>query len=345
MRIRLEQLDDSLSKKLLPVYFISGEEPLLIQEACDAIRLKAREHGFSERQIFTVDRQFDWQSLQDEANALSLFAEKKLIELRMPNGKPGTPGSKALTEYCKQLPDDIVLLIQSGKLDGSAMKSKWVNTLDEAGLVLQVWPVSLQEMPRWIERRARAIGLNLQSDAVALLADRLEGNLLAAQQELQKLKLLHGTTKIGAEEVLASVGDSARYDVFDLTDACLAGKAKQACKILHHMQWEGTEPTIILWALTKECRVLQDMKVALRSGVRIGDYFKQQRVIKKRQAPLQAAEQRLAYASLQQLLELGKEVDDAVKGAKLASPWLLLEQLCLGLCGVQQWQLLVSQEV
>lgn len=334
MRLRLEQLEANLKQGLQAVYLISGDEPLLVQEACDAIRQQAKSKGYDERQILSVDRQFDWQRLQDEANALSLFAERRLTELRLPNGKPGTQGSKALVEYCQHPPEDVILLIEAGKIDASGMKSKWVNTIDSCGVVVQIWPVSLQEMPRWLERRARAIKLNLSRDAVLALTDRLEGNLLAAQQELQKLKLLHGDQSIVVEDVLASVGDSAKYDIFDLTDACLAGQAKQACKILHHMQLEGSEPTLLLWALSKEIRLLQHLKVAQRQGNSLQQLFKQQRIIKKRQTGLQAAEQRLSYGALQNLLSTCKRVDDCIKGAVKESPWHGLEQVVLGICNV-----------
>ena len=334
MRIRLEQLEQHLRQGLHPVYLISGDEPLLVQEACDAIRQAARQAGHDERQVLHVDRQFDWQRLQDEANALSLFAERKLTELRIPNGKPGTHGSKALVAYCERLPDDTILLIEAGKIDAGGMKSKWVNTIDKIGVVMQVWPVTLQEMPKWLERRSRDMALKLSQDAISALTDRLEGNLLAAQQELQKLKLLHADALIEDEHVLASVGDSARYDIFDLTDACLTGKARHACKILHHMQLEGSEPTLILWALSKELRLLQAMKTSGRSGASDEQFFKQQRIIKKRQAGITAANRRLTYANLQALLEVCKRVDDAIKGAHLDSPWSLLEQIALRFCGI-----------
>ncbi len=335
MRIRLEQLDQNLKQKLHPVYLISGDEPLLIQEACDAIRHAARQAGYDERQVLSVDRQFDWQRLHDEANALSLFSERKLTELRIPNGKPGAPGSKALSAYCEHPPEDIILLIEAGKIDASGMKSKWVGCIDKIGIVMQVWPVSLQEMPKWLERRSRSLGLKLEQDAIAALSDRLEGNLLAAQQELQKLKLLHADQSIGSEEVLASVSDSAKYDIFDLTDACLAGQARQACKILHHMQLEGSEPSIVLWALSKEIRLLQSMKIATRSGSSDEQFFKQQRIIKKRQMGINTANRRLNYSQLQRLLQECKHVDDSIKGARLESPWTLLEQIAIRFAGTE----------
>jgi DNA polymerase-3 subunit delta len=187
MRLRANQLDTELQKKLMPVYLVTGDEPLLIQEALDSIRQACKQRGFDERKILEVDRKFDWQSLLEEANTLSLFSEKILTELRLGTTKPGVPGGKILQSYCKALPEDKVLLICAGKMDSKSLAAKWCSEIDRVGAIVQIWPIALHEMPQWLAQRARKMGLNIDKDAIQLLADRLEGNLLAAQQELEKL--------------------------------------------------------------------------------------------------------------------------------------------------------------
>jgi len=335
MKLRPEQLNGSLKKSLLPIYLISGDETLLVQEAVDAIRQSARENGYDERHVFDVDRQFDWNSLLEDANALSLFSDKKLTELKLGKFKPGTPGSKALQHYCELNPDDNILVI-ANKLDSAALKSKWAQAIDKLGAIVQVWPVSLEEMPRWLAQRARQMQLQLDKDALDLLTDRLEGNLLAAHQELEKLRLLYGRETIDLKAVEASVGDSARYDIFDLTDACIAGKAKQAVKISAHLKMEGLEPSIVLWALSKEIRTLYALAQAQQQNIPPQSIFKQFRIFPKRQQPLLNASRRHSIKTLSNLLDQSKQVDDLIKGvSKDAPPWDKLDGIAMGICSVQ----------
>ncbi|KZY39734.1 MULTISPECIES: DNA polymerase III subunit delta [unclassified Oleiphilus] len=334
MRIKAEQLENELKKKLLPLYLVTGDEPLLVQEALDSIRLNCKKQGFDERKILEVDRKFDWTSLNEEANTLSLFAEKTLTELRLGKSKPGTPGAKAFQQYCDNLPEDKILLICADKLDASTLKSKWCSRLDQTGAIIQIWPINLHEMPRWIAQRANKMGLNLARDAVSLLSDRLEGNLLAAQQELEKLKLLHpdSSVEISTEDVLESVSDASRYDVFNLTDACLTGKAKQSAKIISHLRLEGVEVTFVLWALSKEIRLLLNLSHALSKGQPLPALFKQHRIIQKRQAGLSAAAQKHSPQKLLGLLDQCKKVDDLIKGVeKGISPWDVLTDITLAI--------------
>jgi DNA polymerase-3 subunit delta len=332
VRIKSEHLENELKKSLLPIYLVTGDEPLLVQEALDSIRQHCKSQGFDERKILEVDRKFDWASLNEEANTLSLFAEKALTELRLGKSKPGTPGAKALQQYCDNLPEDKILLICADKLDASTLKSKWCSRLDQAGAIIQIWPINLHEMPRWISQRASRMGLKLSREAVSLLSDRLEGNLLAAQQELEKLRLLHPNTEIeiSAEDVLESVSDASRYDVFNLTDACLTGKAKQSAKIISHLRLEGVEVSFVLWALSKEIRLVLQLSHALSKGQALPALFKQLRVIQKRQTGLSAAAQRLNPQSLSILLDQCKKVDDLIKGVeKGISPWDVLTDITL----------------
>lgn len=334
MRVRADQLENELKKKLLPIYLITGDEPLLIQEALDAIRLHCKNSGFDERKILEVDRKFDWSSLNEEANTLSLFAEKTLTELRLGKAKPGTPGAKALQQYCDNLPEDKILLISANKLDASTLKSKWCSRLDQLGAVVQIWPINLNEMPKWLAQRANKIGLNISRDAVSLLSERLEGNLLAAQQELEKLKLLHpeNTQQISADDVLDSVSDASRYDVFNLTDACLSGNQKLSAKIISNLKLEGVEVSFVLWALSKEVRLVLSLAHALSKGQSLPTLFKQQRIIQKRQAGLSKAAQKHSPAQLLIMLDQCKRADDLIKGVeKGLSPWDVLTDLAIAL--------------
>lgn len=336
MRLRANQLDAELQKSLLPVYLVTGDEPLLIQEALDSIRLRCKQQGFEERKILEVDRKFEWQSLLEDANTLSLFSEKILTELRLGSSKPGVPGGKVLQSYCKALPEDRVLLISAQKMDAASLKTKWCSELDRVGAIIQIWPIALHEMPQWLAQRAHKMGLSIDQEAIMLLADRLEGNLLAAQQELEKLKLLfpENTVKIDAEKVLASVSDASKYDIFNLTDACLTGDAKLCSKILNSLKLEGLEISIALWAISKEIRLLSALVRANLKGNNLQTVFKEQRVFPKRQPLLTQASQRLSLSFLQQLLDQCKLVDDLIKGVhKGIDPWDILFNVCFGLSG------------
>jgi len=334
MRIRPNQLEAELKKNLLPIYLISGDEPLLVQEALDTLREKCKKSGFDERKITEVDKKFDWKSLNDDANMLSLFAEKTVTELRLSKFKPGIPGGKALQEYCNNLPEDKILIISANKFDAATFKSKWCSTIDKTGAIIQIWPINLNEMPGWISQRARKMGLHVEQDAISLLSDRLEGNLLAAQQELEKLKLLYAQDPITAEKVLESVSDASKYDIFNLTDACLSGNSKLCVKILNNLKLEGLEVAFALWAITKEIRTVLTLAHAIQKGLPIQSIFKQQRIIQKRQAGLTQTAQKHHPKSLSKMLDQCKKADDLIKGIeKGLSPWDVLTDVALSLSG------------
>lgn len=334
MRIRLEQLDTHLKKQILPVYFISGDEPLLMLEASDSIRQHCKAAGFDERKIFSVDRSFNWSSLSDESSTMSLFAEKKLIELKLGKSKPGTSGAKAIQHYLASPQEDQVLLIESAKLDAKTLKSKWASAIDKQGAIVQIWPIALAEMPRWLGQRASKLGLEIDQEGIALLCDRLEGNLLAAQQELEKLKLSYCGQKISADQVLSSVADSSRYDVFNLTDACLNQEAEAVVKIISHLRTEGQEATMVLWVLSKETRLITALVNAEAQGQPASSIFSKYRVIQKRQSKLQSAARRLTTRQLADILASCKQADGQIKGLeKGQSPWDTLLGIALSLSG------------
>lgn len=334
-KLRPEQLDQALNKGLDLIYIISGDEPLLSQEAGDSIRSAARKQGFNERETFHVDNHFDWGQLLNSANALSLFAEKKIIELRMPSGKPGDKGAKILQDYIAAPSPDNLLLIITNKLDGATQKTKWFKALESRATWIQLWPVTAAQLPRFIGQRLASAGLKADPDAIALLSSRIEGNLLAAIQEIEKLKLIAPAQTITAEFMASAVADSARYDVFGLADKALAGDKVGAVKMLQGLRNEGTDAITILWALAREIRALIQLSDALNQGQPFDAAARQAGIWDKRQPLFQQTLRRLKPAQLQQLLRKANGVDRAIKGMRNAEPWDELLDILLNLAGVQ----------
>jgi DNA polymerase-3 subunit delta len=336
VRLKVDQLASHLNNKgLAPVYFITGEELLQINEAGDLIRSHAREQGFSDRQVFTVEPGFDWEALLTASNSLSLFSERRLLELRIPTGKPGDKGSKALLEYAQRPPEDTVLLIISGKLDKSSQSTKWFKGLDKAGVVIQVWPVSTEYMPGWIARRMRAKNLEPTPDAVALLAERVEGNLLAAAQEIEKLRLLHGSGVIDLKAVSDSVADSARYDIYGLADVALSGDAIRTNRIINGLKGEGFEPVLILWALTRDIRSMSRLAHDVEIGAPVEQALFKHKVWEKRKPLFKKGLQRYTSIQWRQLLCRAGRVDRVIKGVETGNAWDELLQLSLQITGLK----------
>jgi len=263
MQIRADQLRNDLKKRQLPVYMICGEEPLQHKEAVDMLRNAAKYYGYEEREVYHVDASFDWNTLMVSANELSLFASKKLIELHMPTGKPSDRGS-TFTQYSEALPEDTILLIVAGKVESATRKSKWYKAIDSIGGIVSVWPIEGSQLNQWLQQRLQSKGLILDSDAVQLINDRVEGNLLAADQEIEKLSLLYpvmsGTsegekkqaTRLSFEQVSEAVFDSARFNLFDLFDCALSGDLKRASRMLYGLQHEGLSIILIMSLFAKE---------------------------------------------------------------------------------------------
>ncbi len=331
MKLRLEQLAASLGKGLAPVYVITGDEPLQLGEAADQIRGAARQAGYLSREIMEADARFDWNRLGDEANALSLFAEQKIIDLRLPTGKPGTAGARALVEYCENLPQDTLLLLTMPKVP---LTSKWIKALEKAGILVQVWPVDERNLPRWISARMQAAGLRPGRGVAEMLAEHTEGNLLAARQEIEKLLLLHGEGSVNVEQLLAAVSDSSRFDVYALVDAALAGRSGRCTHILAGLKGEGIAPPVVLWALAREIRSLAGMAAGMAAGASESRVMGQARVWKNRMPLVRQALRRLGEDDWNCLLDACQHTDAAIKGAAPGDPWLLLEQITLGIAGI-----------
>jgi DNA polymerase-3 subunit delta len=337
MRLNPEQLSSHLRNKLLPVYLVAGDEPLQAMEAMDTLRAAARERGFAVREVMDVDRSFDWASLHNAANSMSLFAEKRILELRLPSGAPGADGGQALVEYVERPADDAVLLIQSGKIDSRSQNSKWFKALDSIGAVMLVWPIKPAVLPQWLQRRLSQRGLELDQDALALLASRVEGNVLSAVQEVEKLALLHGgengapPVKLGLRQVADAVADSARYSVYDLVDAALLGETARGLRILQGLREEGVATPLVLWALANEIRNLA------RFSSRISAGEAPQRVLSEvwdtRKPLVLAALKRLPPSIWGILLRRCLRTDQTIKGVRIGREWDELQQICLGLSG------------
>lgn len=268
MKLSIEQLPHFLSRKenFKPVFFLSGEEPLQMMEAADAIRSTAQQLGYTEREILQVDASFSWNRLFQSSSALSLFSEKKMLDLRLSNAKPGIAGSKALRDYVANLPADKVLLIQTDKLDFRTKNAVWVKALDAAGVMIQVWKLSPAQTVGWVANRMRQHKLQPTQDAVRFLTERIEGNLLAAAQEIDKLYLLHGEGEISLSQVQASVSDNARFSIFDLSDAVMLGDMKRISHVVRILQQEDAAIPLVLWTLTNVSRQLYDACYQLSKG-------------------------------------------------------------------------------
>lgn len=337
MHLKPESLKSHLSgNALLPVYLISGDEPLLVQESADLLRAAAREQGYTEREIFNVEAHFDWDQLLTEANSLSLFSERKILEVRINNGKPGDKSSKALQAYCANPPADNLLIILCPKLDKkSGLSSKWGQAIDKTGAIIQVWPVSPAQLPQWIGRRLQAVGIKATPPALEILAARVQGNLLAATQEIEKLRLLAPEGTLDESTISAVVSDSARFNVFDLSDQALCGEASEACRTLRGLQEEGTQPSVILWLLLRDIRLLKQLTEAREEGVPLEAVLTRLRVWQSRKAILKRAAQTMSSARISWMLRIAAAVDRAIKGSREISPWEDLSDLVLMMSGRQ----------
>jgi DNA polymerase-3 subunit delta len=311
-----EKLESALQRGLAPVYLLSGVEPLQAGEAADAVRAAARAKGFTEREVFFIERANSgpWDEIFAGAQALSLFASRRILEIRIPGGKPGTQGAAALQELAGLAGPDLLLLVIVGELDWTAQKSAWVQSLEGAGVWIDAQPVSAAQFPAWLRARAARLGLTLDAEALQALVQHTEGNLLAATQELSKLQLA-GYAAIGAAEVLASAAQSSRYDVSQLGEAVLRGDAPRALRVLAGLKAEGVEATLVLWSVWQELRALWQ---ALLPGPPVGGVWSRNKAL----LPAAAARLKpLGRAFFARIDERMAAVDRVVKGRQWGSAW------------------------
>lgn len=330
MKLYPDKLAEHLARgPLAPVYLLAGDEPLQLAEAADAVRATARRDGHNAREVFFAERGFDWQDLRAAGESLSLFAERRVIELRLPTGKPGDAGAKLLSELAARPPEDTVLLIISGRVD---KKNKWVGALEKAGVFVEIWPIEAAQLPRWIHDRMARAGLAADRDAAQLLADRVEGNLLAAAQEIDKLALLLDSRRADTEAVREAVADSARFDIFQLADAALAGDAVRALRMLDALRSEGVEAVLVSWVLAKEIRALAEMSFKVASG-QSPERASANVWPKKRQGVVAGALQRFPVKVWERLLLEVALIDRQVKGMRRGDAWRNLERLVAAMAG------------
>jgi DNA polymerase-3 subunit delta len=330
LRLRAEQLPATLARGLAGFYLVSGDEPLLVGETADAIRAAARAAGHADRRVFFIDRGFSWDELRLAAQSLSLFAERRLFELRMPSGKPDK-GAALLAEWAAQAVPDLIFLVITDKLDRKTSDTAWVQAVEKHGVWVPVPPVDSTALPAWLRARAKMLQIEIDPAACQLIVERVEGNLLAAQQELEKLGLLANGEPIGVELVRRSVGDSARYDVFQLGEAAAAGDAARALRILLGLKSEGVEPTLVLWALVRELRGMWQARdrERLRSAARGSGW-------NLAATPSARAIGRLRRLPLAPLLLQASQTDRVIKGLQPGDAWSALTGLTGAFAGALQ---------
>ena len=331
MKIQANQLTAHLKKSLAPCYLVTGDEHLLVDEALDAIRASARERGYGMRELHVATVGFDWNHLTASTGNMSLFAEQRIIELRLPTGKPGREGGRAIVELVEQSGPDTLFIVTAPKLERGAAASAWAKALDKKGVALAIWPIGLRELPGWIANRMRSVGLQPERDAVRLIADRVEGNLLAAGQEIEKLRLLHGEGRVSADDVNNAVVNSSRYDVYKLADAALAGDAKRAVKILGGLRAEGVAPVVVMWALTRELRTLSILDDTVRQGGDLGGAMQKNGVWRNRQGLVRQCMGRHKPGDFHRMLKVSGRADAAAKGQRTGDPWQMAADIVVGM--------------
>ena len=329
MKLGPDRLGLQLKSPLPAVILIAGDEPLQREESADAIRKAAREQGYTDREVFVAERSFDWDAMLTAGASLSLFASRRILELRIPSAKPGTKGAEALSSYAKDpAPDTLLLVIAEDKLEGNPV---WAQTLEKAGMFIQVWPVAPTEVPAWVRQRLKAKGFEATPDAVTLVSGRVEGNLLAAAQEIEKLALLREPGLLDAEAVATAVTDSARYDAFKLVDAALAGDLPRTVRVLEGLKAEGEEPVLVLGALLRQIKELASFALEIEAGtpplrVTAG-------VWERRRPLIQAALKRRKAQGWQRLLKKAQRADRVLKGRAFGRAWDEQIELSTGLAG------------
>jgi len=325
LRLNSDALPSHLANNLSRAYLISGDEPLLAGEAADAVRERARAAGFSERRVHFPERAGDWEEVRGALGNLSLFGSRQLVEIRLASAKPGSAGGNALLGMLEMDDPDTLLLILAPRLDRDAQSAGWVKHVETRGAWVQVWPVPADKLVAWLRGRARRLKLDISQEGLELLAERTEGNLLAAHQELEKLALLGAGGQVTADTILAGVADSARFDVFQLGEAVLVGDSERALRMLAGLRAEGTEPTLVLWALTKAMR---DLWSTVASDGHTGS-----RGWSRQQAALEKGARRAARLPFRDLVIRATRADRMIKGRLSGNAWDEIVLLATEICG------------
>lgn len=333
MQLNSDALETHLARGIKPIYIVSGDDPLLAQEAADAIRAAALKAGCEDRNVANVGAGFDWDAWFNASQNGSLFASRTLNELRLGSAKPPAAATRVLADYGQRAAKSLdVLLLTLPKLDSAAKKSAWFSALEQNGVWIQIWPLNAGQLPGWARNRMKRHGLQPSPDAVTALVERVEGNLLACAQEIDKLALLHGPGALSVDDVVEAIADSARFDVFELADCVLNGQSVKVARIVSRLREEGVEPTIVLWALAKEARQLAQLEPALKQGGGPG-VWRKFAIWERRQPLYRKALQRVNVDHWRQMLRRAAFVDRVTKGASPGNPWDELLKLGLAMAG------------
>ena len=331
MQLRADQLEAHLAGALRPIYTIHGDEPLLALEAADAVRAAARKRGCSERDVLHVERGFDWSALAHAGASQSLFGGSRIIELRIPTGKPGTEGAAAIEKHCDADPGGNVTLVSVPRLDKATQSSGWFSALASAGAIVDVRPVDRAQLPKWIAARLARNNQRAGSPVLEFLADRVEGNLLAAHQEVQKLALLLPAGELALEAVEGVVTNVARYDAHDASAALLAADLARYLRVIDGLRGEGEAPSLVLWTLAEDLRALSAMLQGREAGRPLDALMRELRVWGSRQASLQSAVRRYERPQIEHALADAARIDRTIKGVAVGEPWDQLARLGLEL--------------
>jgi DNA polymerase-3 subunit delta len=329
MAISSEDLPRHLSSGLKPLYVVFGDALLLAIEAADSIRAAARAAGYTERETFIAEQYFKWGDLRNSAQSLSLFSSRKVIDLRIPSGKPGIEGGKAIQDYCANLNEDTLTLISLPKLDWTVQKSQWFGALERHGVMVSADDIPRATLPRWIAERLKRQGQSTDEATLEFLTDRCEGNLLAAFQEIQKLALLFPAGQLSFEQVKDAVMDVARYDIFKLSEAMLSGNAVRFARILDGLRAEGTAAVLVLWAISEDIRTLGKVLQAAQRGGNLANAMRDLRVRRDKQGPIENAARRLKFSLIERAIQQAARLDKTIKGLRQGDIWDELLQLGL----------------
>ena len=321
MLLKGEQLAAHLERELRPLYVVYGDEPLLVLEAADVIRAQARKKGYNEREVLTVLPHFDWGELLAAGGNMSLFGDRKLIDLRIPTGKPGKEGGAALQQWCQHLSADNLLLITLPELDWREEKAVWFTALVNAGVAIKLMAPPLAELPGWIAGRLRRQQQSADLDSLKFVAERVEGNLLAAHQEIQKLGLLYPAGQLNATQIREAVLNVARYDIDGLREALLSGDLARLKRTLDGLMQEGEAPPLVLWAMSEEIRALTTIRIGIDAGKPVDMLLKDAKVWGPRAIPVKKALQRLSTVTLEAALQHAGQIDKLVKGIGQGNAW------------------------
>jgi len=331
VRLTPNELPAALERGLAPLYLLSGAEPLLLDEAVDRVRAAARAGGFSERSLHLADARYNWGELYADACSQSLFASRRLVEVRMPGGKPGAAGAKVLKELSGSVPEDNLIMVVAGALDRNARRSAWVGALEKAGTWVDAPLLSAREQRGWISDRLAGEGFQPDEAAVTLLAERTEGNLLSARQQIDKLALAHDPGPLSVDAVMEAIADASRFDVFQLGSAALGQDLRRTARILAGLRRERAPLTLILWVLVRDITTLADLYWRTARGDSLPSAMGALRVWSSRKAEFRSALKRHGARSIRRLLVRSARADQVIKGARPGEPWTELQLLAFGL--------------